>query len=189
MAPLPFLVPKASLSCTSRASLRASSMPTCVLEDAGDVKMIDARRARTSRVVRPCPPRARRPRLCSLSLQQLILPVVHADQRCQPLLAAAVCASARLPRRFLALTPPPRPQDIDTAARDNDQWILGFINGAPYLCSGLFGCWLSAPLNRMYVLEPVPRLGALSGLACTSIGQGLTPRLSPAGSDVVAQSL
>ncbi|GAA5845328.1 hypothetical protein JCM9279_004843 [Rhodotorula babjevae] len=43
----------------------------------------------------------------------------------------------------------PQQFDIDTAARDNDQWILGFINGAPYLCCGLIGCWLSAPLNRM----------------------------------------
>ncbi|GAA5939644.1 hypothetical protein JCM3775_002076 [Rhodotorula graminis] len=43
----------------------------------------------------------------------------------------------------------PQQFGIDTAARDNDQWILGFINGAPYLACALLGCWISAPLNRL----------------------------------------
>ncbi|TNY22032.1 hexose transport-related protein [Rhodotorula diobovata] len=42
----------------------------------------------------------------------------------------------------------PQQFGIDTAVRDNDQWILGFINGAPYLCCGLLSCWLTSPLNN-----------------------------------------
>ncbi|BGP11564.1 hypothetical protein JCM10049v2_007473 [Rhodotorula toruloides] len=29
-----------------------------------------------------------------------------------------------------------------------DEWILGLINGAPYLCCAVLGCWLTAPLNN-----------------------------------------
>ncbi|TNY22033.1 hexose transport-related protein [Rhodotorula diobovata] len=29
-----------------------------------------------------------------------------------------------------------------------NQWYLGLVNGAPYLCCGLIGCWLTAPLNN-----------------------------------------
>ena len=28
-----------------------------------------------------------------------------------------------------------------------DVWIQGLLNGAPYLCSALIGCWSNAPLN------------------------------------------
>ncbi|KAI1791312.1 MFS sugar transporter [Ganoderma leucocontextum] len=31
-----------------------------------------------------------------------------------------------------------------------NQWLLGLVNGAPYLCCGLIGCWLSTPLNQYF---------------------------------------
>ncbi|KAL4914368.1 hypothetical protein BDW62DRAFT_190433 [Aspergillus aurantiobrunneus] len=31
-----------------------------------------------------------------------------------------------------------------------NSWLQGFINGAPYLCSCLVGCWTTAPLNRYF---------------------------------------
>ncbi|OJJ06615.1 hypothetical protein ASPVEDRAFT_140116 [Aspergillus versicolor CBS 583.65] len=31
-----------------------------------------------------------------------------------------------------------------------DTWIQGLVNGAPYLCSCLIGCWTTAPLNRHF---------------------------------------
>ncbi|KMU84012.1 myo-inositol transporter 2 [Coccidioides immitis H538.4] len=31
-----------------------------------------------------------------------------------------------------------------------DVWQQGLLNGAPYLCSALIGCWTTAPLNRYF---------------------------------------
>jgi hypothetical protein len=31
-----------------------------------------------------------------------------------------------------------------------DVWIQGLLNGAPYLCSALIGCWSNAPLNYYF---------------------------------------
>ncbi|PLN74730.1 putative MFS myo-inositol transporter [Aspergillus taichungensis] len=31
-----------------------------------------------------------------------------------------------------------------------DPWLQGLVNGAPYLCSCLIGCWTTAPLNRYF---------------------------------------
>ncbi|KAJ0413613.1 hypothetical protein BJY00DRAFT_319610 [Aspergillus carlsbadensis] len=31
-----------------------------------------------------------------------------------------------------------------------NEWLRGLINGAPYLCSALIGCWTTAPLNRYF---------------------------------------
>lgn len=31
-----------------------------------------------------------------------------------------------------------------------DPWLQGLVNGAPYLCSCLIGCWTTAPLNRWF---------------------------------------
>ncbi|RDW86960.1 sugar porter family MFS transporter [Aspergillus mulundensis] len=31
-----------------------------------------------------------------------------------------------------------------------NRWLQGLINGAPYLCSCLVGCWTTAPLNRYF---------------------------------------
>ena len=30
---------------------------------------------------------------------------------------------------------------------EDDVWLQGLINGAPYLCSALIGCWSTKPLN------------------------------------------
>ena len=32
----------------------------------------------------------------------------------------------------------------------NNQWMRGLVNGAPYLCSTLIGCWTNAPLNKLF---------------------------------------
>lgn len=29
-------------------------------------------------------------------------------------------------------------------------WLQGLLNGAPYLCSALIGCWMNVPLNSRY---------------------------------------
>ncbi|GAA5967400.1 hypothetical protein JCM21900_001041 [Sporobolomyces salmonicolor] len=29
-----------------------------------------------------------------------------------------------------------------------NEWLLGLVNGAPYLCCAVLGCWLTAPLNN-----------------------------------------
>jgi hypothetical protein len=31
-----------------------------------------------------------------------------------------------------------------------DPWLQGLLNGAPYLCSCLIGCWTNAPLNKIF---------------------------------------
>lgn len=31
-----------------------------------------------------------------------------------------------------------------------NQWILGLVTGAPYLCCAVLGCWLTAPLNNYF---------------------------------------
>ncbi|TFY64940.1 hypothetical protein EVG20_g5772 [Dentipellis fragilis] len=33
-----------------------------------------------------------------------------------------------------------------------NQWILGLINGAPYLCASFIGCWITDPLNRYFAV-------------------------------------
>ncbi|KAI1783044.1 hypothetical protein LXA43DRAFT_977304 [Ganoderma leucocontextum] len=54
-----------------------------------------------------------------------------------------------------------------------NQWLLGLVNSAPYLCCGILGCWLTEPLNQW-----LGRRGAifvtamLSFLTC--IWQGVT---------------
>jgi hypothetical protein len=30
---------------------------------------------------------------------------------------------------------------------EDEVWLRGLLNGAPYLCSALIGCWTNAPLN------------------------------------------
>lgn len=37
-----------------------------------------------------------------------------------------------------------------TEFRVTDKWLQGLLNGAPYLCSCLIGCWTTAPLNRWF---------------------------------------
>lgn len=40
------------------------------------------------------------------------------------------------------------PQTGPNAGRN--QWLLGLVNSAPYLCCGIIGCWLTAPLNKYF---------------------------------------
>ncbi|KAI0949652.1 hypothetical protein AcW1_009196 [Taiwanofungus camphoratus] len=49
------------------------------------------------------------------------------------------------------------------AQAGRNQWLLGLVNSAPYLCCGLIGCWLSAPLNRYF-----GRRGTIFISACVS---------------------
>lgn len=33
---------------------------------------------------------------------------------------------------------------------EDQVWLRGLLNGAPYLCSALIGCWSNAPLNKYF---------------------------------------
>ncbi|GJN94492.1 hypothetical protein Rhopal_007574-T1 [Rhodotorula paludigena] len=49
----------------------------------------------------------------------------------------------------------------------NNQWILGVVNGAPYLCCAVLGCWLTAPLNNWFGRRGAIFITALlSALTC-----------------------
>ncbi|KAJ3881778.1 MFS sugar transporter [Lentinula edodes] len=64
---------------------------------------------------------------------------------------------------------------IDVKANDNgkNQWLLGLVNSAPYLCCAILGCWLTDPLNRFLGRRGTIFLTALvSFLTC--IWQGVT---------------
>ncbi|KAJ7451663.1 hypothetical protein FB451DRAFT_1566170 [Mycena latifolia] len=50
------------------------------------------------------------------------------------------------------------------AARN--EWLVGLVNGAPYLCCGILGCWLTDPLNR--------RLGRKGAILVTAILSGIS---------------
>ncbi|POY75474.1 hypothetical protein BMF94_1376 [Rhodotorula taiwanensis] len=50
---------------------------------------------------------------------------------------------------------------------DYNEWILGLVNGAPYLCCAVLGCWLTAPLNNMFGRRGTIFITAtISALAC-----------------------
>ncbi|RYP59585.1 hypothetical protein DL770_010170 [Monosporascus sp. CRB-9-2] len=34
--------------------------------------------------------------------------------------------------------------------RIENEWLQGLLNGAPYLCSALIGCWTNSPLNKAF---------------------------------------
>ncbi|CAL1708147.1 unnamed protein product [Somion occarium] len=36
---------------------------------------------------------------------------------------------------------------INDGSAGRNQWLLGLVNSAPYLCCGVVACWLTAPLN------------------------------------------
>ncbi|OCH83718.1 MFS general substrate transporter, partial [Obba rivulosa] len=62
---------------------------------------------------------------------------------------------------------------IDPTSSSRNSWIFGLVNSAPYLCCGLIGCWLSAPLNKYFGRRGTIFIAAtLSFLTC--IWQGLT---------------
>ncbi|GAA5833127.1 hypothetical protein JCM3766R1_001406 [Sporobolomyces carnicolor] len=52
-----------------------------------------------------------------------------------------------------------------------NQWLLGLVNGAPYLCCAVLGCWLTAPLNNWLGRRGTIFLTALlSALTCIWMG-------------------
>ncbi|OJT05084.1 Major myo-inositol transporter IolT [Trametes pubescens] len=55
----------------------------------------------------------------------------------------------------------------------NNQWLLGLVNGAPYLCCGLIGCWISAPMNKYFGRRGTIFISAFISFV-TCIWQGLT---------------
>ncbi|KAG8862493.1 hypothetical protein FRB96_001564 [Tulasnella sp. 330] len=66
---------------------------------------------------------------------------------------------------------------VNTAPGDpnasQNQWILGIINSAPYLCCAILGCWLTDPLNYYLGRRGTIFVAALlSGVTC--IWQGVT---------------
>ncbi|KAL0956130.1 hypothetical protein HGRIS_002296 [Hohenbuehelia grisea] len=40
--------------------------------------------------------------------------------------------------------------DPNSGDRGRNQWLLGLVNSAPYLCCAVLGCWLTEPLNRWF---------------------------------------
>lgn len=39
---------------------------------------------------------------------------------------------------------------ISGSSSVKNQWLEGLVNGAPYLCCAVFGCWLTDPLNHYF---------------------------------------
>ncbi|GAA5892052.1 hypothetical protein JCM6882_005680 [Rhodosporidiobolus microsporus] len=39
--------------------------------------------------------------------------------------------------------------ETGTPGADTNQWLLGLVAGAPYLCCAVLGCWLTAPVNKL----------------------------------------
>ncbi|RDX52241.1 hypothetical protein OH76DRAFT_1400584 [Lentinus brumalis] len=64
-------------------------------------------------------------------------------------------------------------QPAPGAGASREQWLVGLVNSAPYLCCGVLGCWLTEPLNRW-----LGRRGAIFVTAMfsflTCIWQGVT---------------
>ncbi|OSX66254.1 hypothetical protein POSPLADRAFT_1064660 [Postia placenta MAD-698-R-SB12] len=54
-----------------------------------------------------------------------------------------------------------------------NQWLLGLVNSAPYLCCAFLGCWVSAPMNKYFGRRGTIFISALvSFLTC--VWQGVT---------------
>ncbi|KAF9071032.1 hypothetical protein BDP27DRAFT_1322661 [Rhodocollybia butyracea] len=59
------------------------------------------------------------------------------------------------------------------SASSRNQWLLGLVNSAPYLCCAVLGCWLTEPLNRFLGRRgTIFFAGMFSFLTC--IWQGVT---------------
>ncbi|THH30437.1 hypothetical protein EUX98_g3739 [Antrodiella citrinella] len=63
------------------------------------------------------------------------------------------------------------PQDSGNTGRN--QWLLGLVNSAPYLCCGVISCWLTAPLNNYFGRRGTIFITAFVSFA-TCIWQGVT---------------
>ncbi|ROW04408.1 hypothetical protein VSDG_00820 [Cytospora chrysosperma] len=54
-----------------------------------------------------------------------------------------------------------------------DSWLVGLVNGAPYLCCAVIGCWLTEPMNKWFGRRGTVWISCLiSALAC--LWQGFT---------------
>nr|ODN95042.1 D-xylose-proton symporter [Cryptococcus depauperatus CBS 7855] len=40
--------------------------------------------------------------------------------------------------------------NVNPKYANNHEWEKGLVNGAPYLCCAVFGCWLTSPLNHYF---------------------------------------
>lgn len=48
-----------------------------------------------------------------------------------------------------------------------DTWLVGLVNGAPYLCCAVVGCWVTDPMNRYFGRRGTIFISCLiSALAC-----------------------
>ncbi|GAA6025689.1 hypothetical protein JCM10207_003829 [Rhodosporidiobolus poonsookiae] len=56
---------------------------------------------------------------------------------------------------------------------DKNEWLLGLVAGAPYLCCAVLGCWLTAPLNKVLGRRYTIFLGSFISFA-GSIWSGCT---------------
>ncbi|BGP20277.1 hypothetical protein JCM10213_001108 [Rhodosporidiobolus nylandii] len=54
---------------------------------------------------------------------------------------------------------------------EKNEWLLGLIAGAPYLCCAVLGCWLTSPLNKVFGRRGTIFITALLS-ALTCIWQG-----------------
>ncbi|GAA6021550.1 hypothetical protein JCM10207_005064 [Rhodosporidiobolus poonsookiae] len=61
----------------------------------------------------------------------------------------------------------------DDVDHEKNEWLLGLVNGSPYLCCALIGCWLTSPLNKMLGRRGTIFVTALIS-ALTCIWQGCT---------------
>lgn len=66
----------------------------------------------------------------------------------------------------------PKELGIDGVERVNE-WILGFIIGAPFFSCALVGCWLTAPLNRLLGRRGTIFFGCSAAFA-SAIGQAIS---------------
>lgn len=58
-----------------------------------------------------------------------------------------------------------------------DSWLVGLVNGAPYLCCAVIGCWLTEPMNKWFGRRGTVWISCLiSALAC--LWQGFTSKIS-----------
>ncbi|KAH9935571.1 uncharacterized protein B0H18DRAFT_976314 [Fomitopsis serialis] len=60
-----------------------------------------------------------------------------------------------------------------TGDTGRNQWLLGLVNSAPYLCCAFIGCWVSAPLNQRFGRRGTIFFSAFVSFA-TCIWQGVT---------------
>ncbi len=48
-----------------------------------------------------------------------------------------------------------------------DTWLVGLLNGAPYLCCAFIGCWLTDPMNKVFGRRGTIFISCvISALAC-----------------------